>query len=119
MPLENELTAVCKYCRARTNHITIRVTEKAGHRATVLKCMVCKYEKIAYRRNDGKLYLDQTGVPERTLLLPYDPDYIMTEQVSDSYMDAQKEMDNWLKHSKGTWFGYDGKPRKRRGRWAL
>ena len=93
---QGEITFECKYCRAKTTHIITSKSERAGRPSTLVRCMVCKYEKMVYRDNTGKLQVDQSQVPKRMIVLPYDVEKIQSEIVSEHQEQELKKIDDWL-----------------------
>ncbi len=94
----------CKYCKAETEHIHVSTSEKNGLPASVCKCYVCSYEKLVYRER-GRLVVDESGVPDRIVLLPYDKEYLMNMPTTQTEENAHKEIDNWLKCDE-LWLGW-------------
>jgi len=106
--LDSNLTYICKYCRAKTQHVVVRRTEINAQKGLVVKCLICNYEKGIHRVK-GRLVFDQSNVPERVLILPYDQEYI---DATDTTVQAhQKDIDEWLKKDPSTYVGGDSKPK--------
>lgn len=103
----------CKYCRAMTRHIILGEVEYKGKMTTQVKCYVCEYIKILSRNKDGKLELDESGVPERTLILPHDIEYRQTQIETKMEEEHNKQVDDWLKDERER-VGYDKKIKGKR-----
>ena len=110
----SDIVFKCKYCRKGTVHVAIRQTEIKGHKGLITKCMVCSYESAIYR-DRGKLNADQSEVPERTIMMPWDDEYTQQkdDMVNPDSIKANKDIDDWLKHPVGYFPGI------KRGRWGL
>ncbi len=105
----------CKYCRKGTNHVPINQTEINGYKGLVVKCTICHHEAAVYRRK-GKLDVDQSKIPERLIMMPWDDDYAQMKHDMDSptSIQANKDIDAWLTHPVGYFPGFG-----KRGRWRL
>ena len=101
----------CKYCKAVTRHIILGEVEYNGKMTTQVKCYVCEFTKILYRDpKTKKLTLDESGVPERTIVLPHDIEYRQTQIETELEEDHNKGIDEWLKSDKPR-VGYNRKIR--------
>lgn len=106
--LDSHVVYQCKYCRAKTQHAIISRSEMKGQKGLVVKCMVCNYEKAIYRIG-GRLVMDQSKVPERTIVLPYDKEHIDARDPEVQF--HQKDIDEWLKKDPSTFVGGDSAPK--------
>ena len=70
------ITFKCKYCKKGTDHVTIQKIERNGRPGLHVRCMVCKYESAVYRGIHGKLEIDESKIPERKVLMPWDDEYV-------------------------------------------
>ena len=95
----------CKYCRANTEHIINKKIEKNGLKGIVVKCVICKYEKAIIRQPNGQMKMDDSKVPERTIILQHDKDYIMSDTTTQEEENARKEIDEWMVN-KDKWPGF-------------
>jgi hypothetical protein len=105
----------CKWCRKGTDHMPVRQTEINGYKGLVTKCAVCSHESAIFR-DKGRLNVDQSQIPERTLLMPWDDKYTMMKEDQDNpdSIQANKDIDEWLKNPVGYFPGFGKK-----GRWGL
>ncbi len=111
----SEVTFKCKYCRKMTNHIPTSQTEIQGYKGLIVKCMVCGYEAAVYRRK-GRLDVDQSNIPERSIIMIWDDEYTQMKHDLDApdAIQANKDIDDWLTHPVGYFPGFG-----KRGRWKL
>ena len=93
----SELTIKCKYCRANTVHKFTGKTERNSITGQLYKCMICGFTKFVYRSDKG-MVVDQSLVPERTVLMPHDIEQIQSEINSPEEEQANKEIDEWLRN---------------------
>ena len=107
--LKGAISFKCKYCKAVTRHIIIGTVEYQGKQTEQVKCYVCEYTKILYRDPKTKrIMIDESGVPERIIVLPHDLEYRQTQIETEMEEEHNKQVDDWLKDEKER-VGYDKK----------
>ena len=111
----NGITYKCKFCKKGTTHETIQSIEKNGYPGTLMRCMVCHHESALFR-NHGKISVDQSNVPERKVLMPWDDEYVraQADMENPESIEANKDIDEWLRHPM-----FFGSTSGIRGRWKL
>ena len=101
MEAKGEVTFACKYCKVRTAHKLKERTEYKGKQVTIVVCMVCNYKKLMYRDpKTGKLIIDETDVPKRTIIMPHDIEHRQTQLETEEEVEHSRSIDEWLKSDK-------------------
>jgi len=105
----------CKFCRKSTTHGVVEKIERDGYVGTLMRCFICYHESALFR-NHGKITIDESKVPERIILMPWDDEYVrmQTDLEDGTVINANKEIDEWLRHPM-----FFGSRSGIRGRWKL
>jgi len=99
-----ELVILCKYCKRNTTHRIESKTEYKSRNGLIIRCFVCGFTKFLYK--DGTVVkVDDSRVPERKIILPYDKEWSMGKINSEEEEQANKRIDEWLKHPIGYFKG--------------
>jgi len=91
------MTFECKYCKADTAHITMRITEVNGLKKRVVRCLVCQHDSLLFRNKAGSIEVDQSNIPDRKIILPHDLEHRQLRIETEEEEKHHREIDQWLK----------------------